>query len=397
MKGSTILKIILPRCFKSPGDIAPNRAALKAWGAWVNTFGAQNYGRPVFLASSADLAGSTNISGFAEGLGDFDGYGWYGLHGSEQGALLPQEITEFANAGIMAGLAATNLAVNPEKAFEGFWGASSTYGSFSYLKYGMIRLFSQMAQDCPWKMGKVLWVAGHSGPETADDSRTHFGIFAPGVTQLFPEGSVINLHPWEYNEVPVLLGAALREDVPVVALHLTRPGIEIPDREALNMPSHHEAAKGAYIVRDYAAGQKPLGTFYVQGTSAMASIVKLLAAMDVEKLNVKIVYVASTELFSRQSQEFQSKVITAVDRVNSTIITTQSREQMHAWLFNPHNAPYALSADWDNRWRTGGTLEEVLDEAHLSPAWILKGIQRFVEDRELRLAAIENDFKAFCS
>ena len=49
----------------------------------------------------------------------------------------------------------------------------------------------------------MLWVAGHSGPETAEDSRTHFGIFATGVTQLFPDGHVIDLHPWEYNEVPV--------------------------------------------------------------------------------------------------------------------------------------------------------------------------------------------------
>ncbi len=78
----------------------------------------------------------------------------------------------------------------------------------------MFRLFSQMAQDCQYKIGKVIWVAGHSGPETADDSRTHFGIFAPGVTQLFPEGTVINLHPWEYNEVPVMLAAALNQTAP---------------------------------------------------------------------------------------------------------------------------------------------------------------------------------------
>ena len=103
--------------------------------------------------------------------------------------LLPQEITEFANAGILAGMATVNFASDPEQEFDGFWGACSTYGSFSYLKYGPMRLFSQLAQDCELKVGKVLWVAGHSGPETADDSRTHFGIFAPGVTQLFPDGA----------------------------------------------------------------------------------------------------------------------------------------------------------------------------------------------------------------
>src|SRR4029453_13629803 len=115
----------------------------------------------------------------------------------------------------------------------GFSGACSTYGSFSYLKYGPMRLFSQLAQDCPLKLGKVLWIAGHSGPETAEDSRTHFGIYEPGVGQLFPDGHVINLHPWEHNEVPVMLAAALAPDVPIVMLHLTRPAVTIPDRAAL--------------------------------------------------------------------------------------------------------------------------------------------------------------------
>ena len=168
--------------------------------------------------------------------------------------LLPQGITEFATAGMLTGVATVNFSEKPEKEFNGFLGACSTYGSFVYLKYGSFRLYSQLAQDCQLKTGKILWVAGHSGPETADDFRTHFGIFSPGVTQLFPEGQIVNLHPWEYNEVPVVLAAALKRPAPLIALHLTRPAIPIPDRAALGMPSHFEAAKGAYVVRDYPAG-----------------------------------------------------------------------------------------------------------------------------------------------
>jgi transketolase len=44
-----------------------------------------------------------------------------------------------------------------------------------------------------------------------------------------------------------------------------------------------------------------------------------------------------------------------------------------------------MSSDWDNRWRTGGTVDEVMEEAHLSRDWLLKGIQRFVSEREQRL------------
>jgi transketolase len=383
--------------FEKPGASAPNRAGLAKWGAWVNAFGAKHYDRPLFLACSADLADSTNISGFGKGFGDFPGYGWWDRDANHDGVMLPQEITEFANAGILTGMASVNLARDVEQEFDGFWGACSTYGSFSYLKYGMMRLFSQLDQDCQFKLGKLLWVAGHSGPETADDSRTHFGIFAPGVTQLFPDGKIINLHPWEHNEVPVLLGAALQQDAPIVALHLTRPPVTIPDRVALGMPSHFEAAKGAYIVRDYQPGLPQQGTFFVQGTSSMASILKILPELERLGLNVKIVYVASTQLFNLQPDSYRLRIVTPADRANSTVITTQARWLMHDWLFNKIGDEYALSSDWDNRWRTGGNVDEVIDEAHLSPDWVLKGIQKFAGSLDKRLSRLQAEIQAVSS
>jgi transketolase len=377
-----------------PGTSVPNRAALGKWGAWVNAFGAAEYGRPLFVACSADLAESTNISGFGKAYGDFPGYGWYERYGSPEGVMLPQEITEFANAGLLAGMVTVNFATDPAAEFDGFWGACSTYGAFSYLKYGMLRLLSQLAQDCQWKVGKLLYVAGHSGPETADDSRTHFGIFAPGVMQLFPAGHVLNLHPWEHNEVPVLLGAALKEDVPIVILHLTRPPIAIPDRAALGMPSHFAAAQGAYVVRNYRPDRPRGGAVIVQGTSAMNSLVKILPEIDARGLNVKIICATSAELFARQPEAYRSAVLSPGDRADSTVITTQSLAAMRDWIGNAEAASYAMSSDWDNRWRTGGTLDEVLDEAHLTPKWLLAGIERFVAERDARLERLQAELEA---
>jgi len=74
--------------------------------------------------------------------------------------------------------------------------------------------------------------------------------------------------------------------------------------------------------------------------------------------------------------------------VDSMGITTQARRLLGDWLFTRTAAEYTLSADWDNRWRTGGTVDEVLEEAHLSPPWLLAGIERFVRDREQRLGAL---------
>ncbi len=374
--------------YEKPGKKIANRNGLAKWGSWINAYGAAHYSQPVFIATAADLSGSTNISGFGDRYQDFPGFGWYERNTNKNGVLLPQEITEFTNAGIMAGMASVNFSDDPESQFNGFWGICSTYASFSYLKYGLFRLYSQLAQDCNWKVGKIIWVAGHSGPETADDSRTHFGIFAPGVTMLFPEGSIINLHPWEHNEVPVLLGEALKTDVPIVALHLTRPAIEIPDREALGMPSHFSAAKGAYIIRDSDPSRPRGGTFIVQGTSAVKNVVALLGDESLKEMNVKLVCATSPELFSRLEEKEQAAILDAEDKINSTVITTQAKSLMQNWFFNPWAEEYAIASDWDNRWRSGGKLDEVLDEAHLTPEWILKGMRDFVASKESRLDSL---------
>ena len=155
------------------------------------------------------------------------------------------------------------------------------------------------------------------------------------------------------------------------------------------MPSHFEAARGAYVVRDHLPGQPRGGTVIVQGTSAMVSIVKVLPELEQRGLNVKIVCATSPQLFALQSETYRQEVLSPADRLDSTVITTQARRLMHDWLFNEVAEEYALSADWDNRWRTGGTLEEVLEEAHLSPQWVLAGLDRFVREREARLGRLQ--------
>jgi transketolase len=377
-----------PEMWKQPGEKAANRSALATWGSWVNAYARAEYERPLFIVCSADLAESTNIAGFAKDFGEMPGWGWYQRDTNPRGALLPQQITEFTNSGVTVGIATVNLADDPMTSFNGFWAACSTYGSFSYLKYGPMRLFSQLAQDCELKVGKVIWVAGHSGPETAEDSRTHFGIYETGVTQLFPEGHVIDLHPWEYNEVPVVLAAALATDVPIVALHLTRPTVDIPDRAALGMASHFEAARGAYLIRDVAAGTPSAGTVYAQGTVTTANVVKTLPELDKRGINVRIVACISPQLFRRQDEAYRDGICSASDKWSGMAITNRAFKLMTDFVEGPIAKEYSLSSDWDNRWRTGGTVDEVMDEAHLGPGHILAAIERYAADRETRHARL---------
>jgi transketolase len=89
-----------------------------------------------------------------------------------------------------------------------------------------------------------------------------------------------------------------------------------------------------------------------------------------------------------QPSDYQERLLSPADWLDSMCVTTQARWLMHPWLHNKIAEEYSLSADWDNRWRTGGTVDEIVEEAHLSPKWLLDGIERFVKDRGKRLGRI---------
>jgi transketolase len=132
----------------------------------------------------------------------------------------------------------------------------------------------------------------------------------------------------------------------------------------------------------------------VQGTTSTANVVDLLGELDARELNVKIVSVPSPELFRSQPEEYRNSIITTADRWDSTFITNCGRRLMRDWVFNPLADRYAMVPDWDDRWRTGGQLEEVIEEAHLDKAHLLAGIERFVRERDQRLAELRSGVAA---
>ena len=95
--------------FAEPGTKIPNRVGFSKVASWLNTHSRQKHGRPLFVAMSADLADSTNISGFAKGWGGVEDLGMYDKDKNPNSPLMPQGITEFANSGMMAGLSTVNF------------------------------------------------------------------------------------------------------------------------------------------------------------------------------------------------------------------------------------------------------------------------------------------------
>jgi transketolase len=89
-----------------------------------------------------------------------------------------------------------------------------------------------------------------------------------------------------------------------------------------------------------------------------------------------------------QPQAYRDAVLPWAEWMDSTYVTNGSRRLMRDWSVNRICDEYALSSDFDDRWRTGGSVEELKLEAHIDPVSVWEGIARFARDRAQRLARL---------
>ena len=131
-----------------------------------------------FFTLAADLSESINVE-----HGSL--WGHYDPETNPLGTRIKAAIQEAGNVSTAIGLVSQSASVDPEK-FAGVWALSGTYGAFTPLMYTPARVWSQQNQDSKFRMGVLHILAGHSGPETAADGRTHFGIFAHAGLEAVP-------------------------------------------------------------------------------------------------------------------------------------------------------------------------------------------------------------------
>ncbi|MBM3226790.1 MAG: hypothetical protein FJZ47_23750, partial [Candidatus Tectomicrobia bacterium] len=174
--------------FRKPGEVAGTRRGISEILKWVN-YVTDNR----FITLAADLSESINVE-----HGNI--WGHYDPDTNPLGTRFKAAIQEAGNASSAIGLVSQSASLDPQQ-FAGVWALSGTYGAFTPLMYLPARVWSQQNQDSRFRMGVLHILAGHSGPETAADARTHFGIFAPQVWKLFPRGQAIHLSFWDYNDV----------------------------------------------------------------------------------------------------------------------------------------------------------------------------------------------------
>ncbi len=363
--------------FHKPGLKQGPRRAISEIGAWLNYV---TEGR--FMTMAADLSGSINVEK-ANLLGHYDPVE------NPYGTRLKAAIQEAGNTSTVIGLISQNASSDPAN-YAGVWGISGTYGAFTPLMYTPARVFSQMNQDSPFELGVLNVLAGHSGPETAADARTHFGIFAPQTWTLLPRGQVINLYFWDYNDVAPGYFAAVQKalevkEIGIIVIHVARPDFQVVDRETFADRDLLAAAKGLYLIRDYQSEKPCMGTVFVQGSSATMNVVKVIPRLDADGINVRIVSVISTELFGFQPEEYQRHVLPTSSRYDCMVVSTMTKRVPPIPNLGPVTEAYSLYADFDDRWRSGGTEPDVIAESHLDEDSIYRGIVRFAEDRAVRL------------
>ena len=123
--------------------------------------------------------------------------------------------------------------------------------------------------------------------------------------KLFPRGQTIHLNFWDYNDVaPGYFAAAeiaARDPkVGIISIEVARPDFKVADRSKFADPDLKAAAKGLYVIRDFAPGKPRSGYVLVQGSSSTVNLVSLLPRLEEAGLNVKVIAAVSEELFDRQ-------------------------------------------------------------------------------------------------
>jgi transketolase len=363
--------------FRKPGEAAGSRRAISEIVKWMN-YVTDNR----FITFAADLSESINLE-----HGSL--WGHYDPETNPLGTRMKAAIQEAGNVSSAIGLVSQSASVDPER-FAGVWAISGTYGAFTPLMYTPARVWSQQNQDSKFRMGVLHILVGHSGPETAADGRTHFGIFAPQVWKLFPRGQTIHLNCWDYNDVAASYFAAAEiaarnPRVGIITIEVARPDFPVADRGKFADTDLKAAAKGLYVIRDFAPDQARHGYVIVQGSSSTVNLVKQLARLEEARINVKVISAISEELFDRQPEEYRRSVLPAEAHYDLMVVSTGTRRVWPVRNLGPLTDEYSLTSDWDNQWLTSGLEQEVILEAHLDSASILSGIQRFARDREGRV------------
>jgi transketolase len=230
---------------------------------------------PWMVGGSADLAPSTKT--LIEGVGDFesDDYGGRNFHFG---------IREHAMGAILNGMALSKLRV-----------FGSTFLIFSDYMRPAIRLSALM--DLP-----VTYVYTHDSIGLGEDGPTHQPIEQLMSLRLIPR--VVVIRPADANEAAEAWRMAIEAKEQPVVLVLTRQAV--PTFERTKYASADGLRRGAYVMAESTGEPEVI----LMGTGSEVQLcVQAHEQLSAEGIRTRVVSMPSWELFKRQPQEYQDKVL----------------------------------------------------------------------------------------
>ncbi len=325
-----------------------------------------------FFIAAADLLGSTSVN---EGARGFPGGFFHAAANPGARLMAVGGICEDAISGVLSGLSS----------FGKHIGVGSSYGAFlAPLGHIAARLHAIGCQARESVTGEpyrpMILVCAHAGLKTGEDGPTHAD---PQPLQLlqenFPPRTMITLTPWEPQEIYPLVAAALEARPAVIAPFVTRPAERVLDRAALGLAPAGEAAQGVYLLRP--SRGVPQGVVVLQeSAAAYAFVEEALPLLERDGIDVEAYYVASAELWDRQSEALREIVFPESKAQVAMGITGFTLATLYRWIRSDFGRAHSLHPYQHGHFPGSGQGSAVIAEAGLDGKSQHRAIVKYVEE-----------------
>ena len=115
--------------------------------------------------------------------------------------------------------------------------------------------------------------------------------------------------------------AARDPKVSVIIIEVARPDNPVADRSTFADKDLLAAAKGFYVIRDFAPDKPKHGYVIAQGASSTVNLMKILPRLEKAGINVKIVSAISEELFDLQPEAYRNAVLPPQALVDAMVVS----------------------------------------------------------------------------
>jgi transketolase len=318
-----------------------------------------------FYGFAADLVGSTSLNLICDGFPE-------GFISSKNplAKILPTGICEDGGASLITGISASGHYIGVGSSYATFMGPMS----FTAARLYTIAFQAKHGKD----MMPVILINAHAGLKTGEDGPTHACPQTLSMWKSFNKlkWKVITLTPWDPNEIWPLIVAAIKHKPAIIVPFVTRPTEIVPDREKLNFPKVTETINGIYYIHKAKKSKK---TVIYQGAEVGIELPKVVEQLDKEKIDVNILYVSSSELFSYLPKKKQEEILPAVMKQNAMAITGFTIDTMYEYVVTEKGREMSLHPFKKGIFLGSGPGSEVLKQAGLDVKSQIKAIKSFVK------------------